>query len=103
MKNIFIIAALLLLAFYGYQKFQAKQPVTDASTVTPIDVDDIPPTYNDHSPAPQVVNARNYTCDGRMHCSQMTSCEEATYFIKHCPSTKMDGDNDGIPCESQFC
>jgi len=43
-----------------------------------------------------------YVCDGRQHCSQMGSYEEAKYFIQHCPDTKMDGDNDGIPCERQF-
>lgn len=43
-----------------------------------------------------------YKCDGRQHCSQMNSYEEAQYFIRHCPNTKMDGDNDGIPCERQF-
>jgi endonuclease YncB( thermonuclease family) len=42
-------------------------------------------------------------CDGRTHCSQMTSCDEATWFLKSCPGTKMDGDNDGVPCESQWC
>jgi hypothetical protein len=36
-------------------------------------------------------------------CSQMTSCAEATYFIRHCPGTQMDGDGDGVPCESQWC
>jgi hypothetical protein len=41
-------------------------------------------------------------CDGRQHCSQMKSYAEAKYFIEHCPNTKMDGDNDGIPCERQF-
>ena len=44
-----------------------------------------------------------FKCDGRTHCSHMTSCAEATYFIKHCPNTKMDGDGDGVPCESQWC
>lgn len=44
-----------------------------------------------------------YQCDGRTHCSQMTSCAEATYFLKHCPGTEMDGDHDGIPCESHWC
>jgi len=44
-----------------------------------------------------------FVCDGRTYCSQMTSCEEATYFIQNRPNTKMDGDNDGIPCESQWC
>jgi cold shock CspA family protein len=42
-------------------------------------------------------------CDGRQHCSQMTSCEEATWFLQHCPNTKMDGEGDGIPCEDQWC
>lgn len=44
----------------------------------------------------------SYKCDGRQHCSQMSSYMEAKYFIEHCPNTKMDGDNDGIPCERQF-
>jgi len=44
-----------------------------------------------------------YHCDRRKYCGQMNSCEEAKYFLKHCPNTKMDGDGDGIPCESQWC
>lgn len=44
-----------------------------------------------------------FECDGRQYCSQMSSCAEATYFIKQCPNTKMDGDRDGVPCESQWC
>ena len=44
-----------------------------------------------------------YSCDGRTMCSQMTSCAEATYFIRSCPGTQMDGDDDGVPCESQWC
>ena len=42
-------------------------------------------------------------CDGRTRCQQMTSCEEATWFLQHCPGTQMDGDGDGIPCEQQWC
>jgi micrococcal nuclease len=44
-----------------------------------------------------------YKCDGRTYCSQMTSCQEATFFLKNCPGTKMDGNNDGVPCEKQWC
>lgn len=47
--------------------------------------------------------ASPYQCDGRTMCSQMRSCAEAEYFIQHCPGTKMDGDNDGVPCEQQWC
>lgn len=42
-------------------------------------------------------------CDGRTHCSQMTSCAEAKYFLSHCPGVRMDGDGNGIPCEKQWC
>ena len=51
------------------------------------------------APAP----SSTYHCDGREHCSQMNSCAEATWFVRHCPNTKMDGDNDGIPCEQGLC
>lgn len=42
-------------------------------------------------------------CDGRTRCSQMNSCAEAKHFLDNCPGTEMDGDADGIPCESQWC
>ena|SRR5580765_6642747 len=44
-----------------------------------------------------------FSCDGRVYCSQMTSCAEARYFLRHCPGVKMDGDHDGVPCETQWC
>lgn len=44
-----------------------------------------------------------FQCDGRQHCSQMTSCTEARYFLKNCPGTLMDGDGDGVPCEQALC
>jgi len=46
---------------------------------------------------------QQYQCRGKIWCSQMTSCEEATFYQSNCPGTKMDGDNDGVPCESQWC
>jgi len=44
-----------------------------------------------------------FKCDGRTSCSQMTSCAEAKFFLNNCPNTKMDGNNDGIPCAKQWC
>ena len=55
------------------------------------------------SPAADAAAGQTFTCDGRTHCSQMTSCAEAEYFLKHCPGTQMDGDGDGEPCERQWC
>jgi endonuclease YncB( thermonuclease family) len=55
-------------------------------------------------PAPSALaTATGYRCDGRTHCSQMTSCAEATWFLKNCPGVKMDGNRDGVPCERQWC
>jgi hypothetical protein len=44
-----------------------------------------------------------YTCGGKIYCSEMTSCAEAKFYLQNCPGTKMDGDNDGVPCEKQWC
>ena len=45
----------------------------------------------------------NYSCSGKVYCSEMNSCEEATFYLRNCPGVKMDGDGDGVPCEEQWC
>lgn len=45
----------------------------------------------------------SFRCDGRSYCSQMKSCDEASFFLQNCPSVQMDGDGDGVPCEQQWC
>jgi hypothetical protein len=62
-----------------------------------------PSTSSAAAVAPIEWPVNSFKCDGRTHCSQMTSCSEAKYFLKHCPGVKMDGDRDGIPCEEQWC
>ena len=52
---------------------------------------------------PTVHSTASYRCDGRTRCSQMHSCEEATWFLKNCPGVQMDGNSDGVPCERQWC
>jgi len=59
----------------------------------------VPPARSTTAPTA----AAAYRCDGRTRCSQMHSCDEAKYFLAHCPGVKMDGDHDGIPCEDQWC
>ena len=44
-----------------------------------------------------------FSCQGKVYCSQMSSCQEAKFYIKNCEGTKIDGDNDGVPCEKQWC
>lgn len=55
-----------------------------------------------NSPVP-LARKVSFHCDGRQHCSQMTSCAEAKYFLQHCPDPRVDGDGDGVPCEQQWC
>jgi len=51
----------------------------------------------------QPSSVNSFQCDGRVYCSQMHSCEEATYFLQNCPNVKMDGNHDGVACETQWC
>ncbi|MEZ8996492.1 MULTISPECIES: cold shock domain-containing protein [Vibrio] len=44
-----------------------------------------------------------FYCEGKIHCREMTSCEEAMFYLRNCPNVKIDGDNDNIPCERQHC
>ena len=50
-----------------------------------------------------ITETPRFVCDGRVYCSQMHSCEEATFFLQNCPGVKMDGEGDGVPCEKQWC
>ncbi len=53
--------------------------------------------------APKPYDNMGFSCQGKTYCSQMLSCEEAQFYLAYCPSVKIDGDRDGIPCESQLC
>ena len=45
-------------------------------------------------------NRNNATCGSKRYCGEMSSCEEAMYFLDSCGLSRLDGDGDGIPCES---
>lgn len=85
----------------GWPEFlqRSSSPVI-SNTSTPAKSPAAPLTFAPHSTATAPASA--FRCDGRQHCSQMRSYEEAVYFLRNCPNTKMDGDGDGIPCERQF-
>lgn len=83
------LAAIVGLGAYGYSQYVQRASSIEATA--------------EKSPARFASPSSRYACDGRTMCSQMTSCGEATFFIRNCPSTQMDGDEDGVPCESQWC
>ncbi len=41
-----------------------------------------------------------FSCQGKVHCSEMNSCAEAQFYAVHCPGVKIDGDGDGRACEN---
>ncbi len=50
----------------------------------------------------QLKHEEQFQCEGKTWCSDMSSYEEAVFYLRNCPGTKVDGDGDGIPCERQF-
>lgn len=116
-----VVIFLLLVAslvFYGYDHYTKRVARAQAEEVWP---DAAPPAVSlfepatpPPAPAPMALQAAPVTqvppavasgfrCDGRIYCSQMTSCKEAKLFLQHCPGVKMDGNHDGVPCEQQWC
>ena len=83
----------MLKDVYHRQMLKYQSPKYDAEMTN---------TQHVVSATPKQQSSSEFRCDGRTHCSQMRSYEEAVYFINHCPGTKMDGNGDGIPCERQF-
>lgn len=94
-SKVVLILAVIAIGAFGYQRLGLSTATTPAQHIP-----------NTTTPSDSLLNRAfsdtnsQFSCDGRQHCSQMTSRAEAEYFIKHCPNTKMDGDRDGIPCEN---
>jgi hypothetical protein len=102
MKRLFVIALLCLVGWQVYVRYEAKRLPATQAPVPAIAAQ--PAALFPGAPAsPGAATASLFKCDGRTYCSQMSSCAEATFFLKNCPGTKMDGNNDGIPCEKQWC
>ena len=115
MQGAVLVAVLLGLGGYAYRAL-SPQPrletqALESSISMPVSAS---PSQSDnavapqprpaaHPPTPRALPSPSFSCDGRTHCSQMRSCEEATFFLKSCPGVQMDGDHDGVACEQQWC
>lgn len=95
MKMLIVLAIMAGLLWHGYGRYGTTDDGEVAAS-SRVAAAAVPPSRATPATA-------RFTCDGRTHCSQMRSCEEATYFLQHCPNTRMDGNNDGVPCEQQWC
>ncbi|WP_300396110.1 excalibur calcium-binding domain-containing protein [uncultured Sphingobium sp.] len=50
----------------------------------------------------QAVSSRRSgpSCGAKWKCGQMDSCAEAYHYLNDCGVGRLDGDGDGVPCES---
>jgi hypothetical protein len=131
MRALLVAAILLAISITGYFRFlrhapaptprAAELPAVSAAPVRsleeraaaaqgtkyPVQTPDPPARAPDARPPPAAggETVAQFRCDGRVYCSQMHSCEEATWFLHNCPGTKTDneGRGDGVPCERQWC
>jgi len=90
--------ALLLVAGLGWIGYTRYSERSEALGAAPQSVMSSPA----QTTAPEI-RSPAFQCDGRKHCSQMSSCSEAKLFLNNCRGMEMDGDGDGIPCEQQLC
>ena len=100
LANLVALVIILSIGFSAYNRYFANTHAGNKNN-TPVITNADLTTFDEKDPKAVIPkNTQNFSCDGRQHCSQMTSRAEAVFFIKNCPNTKMDGDNDGIPCEN---
>jgi len=55
------------------------------------------------SPAPKPAagsEAGRFACGSKRSCREMESCAEARLHLAHCGLRRLDGDRNGVPCES---
>ena len=45
-------------------------------------------------------NPAGWTCGTKKTCGEMSSCEEATFYLQQCGVKRLDSDGDGVPCAS---
>lgn len=89
--NMAVVIIFLLIIFSVYEFYKTHTPTTSTTI------------KEDFSSTIIKEDFSGFSCQGKRYCSQMTSCKEARFYLKNCPNTKIDGDNDGVPCKSQWC
>jgi micrococcal nuclease len=64
--------------------------------------DPIPPKEwrRTHATSQQQYGVRNDICGSKRYCSQMSSCDEANFYLSHCNAKSLDKNRNGVPCEN---
>jgi hypothetical protein len=92
MRAIAFAICVLALIMVGYDRWRARSMEAEVASAPPTAV--LGESLRKHP---------RFACEGKTHCSQMHSCDEAKFYLDHCPDVEIDGDHDGVPCEDQLC
>ena len=49
--------------------------------------------------SPNKGTTSSYQCGTKKYCGEMSSCEEAYYYLEKCELSRLDWNSDGVPCE----
>lgn len=88
-----------LLALEAEAKAARRGLWTDANPVPPWDWRHGEAGAVHPEPAPDRP-AGAWRCGAKRACREMTSCEEARFYLTQCGVNRLDGDKDGTPCEA---
>lgn len=50
--------------------------------------------------SPSAAQSAKFRCGSKQSCLQMTSCEEARFYLQQCGQVRLDRNADGVPCEA---
>lgn len=93
MLALLVVAAIAVFGYTRLRLHATNAPTGMATSFTPT----ITP-----SPA-TAIRSPGVDCERHTRCSQVRSCAEARFYLSQCPGAQMDGDQDGEPCEQQWC
>ena len=99
MKRIIAILVLAVLGWYAWGKYEAHVRAERAAEAASKSGRKLPPAAAQDGGQ----DVTFFTCDGRTQCKQLTSCEEARYFVKNCPGFNAGVMGEDAPCEQQWC
>ncbi len=58
------------------------------------------PSRGSASVPPAAATQNDGSCGSKRYCKQMSTCEEARFYLTQCGVGSLDRDGDGVPCES---
>ena len=108
MKKVLLGVVIGVFGWQAWSEYQSRPAPVQFVGDTTMESEPAPPSESANAEElneddERVEGGRQFSCDGRTQCAQMTSCEEALYFLQNCPDVEMDGNRDGEPCEMQWC